>query len=355
MTRKPAPAVTIVLATYNRPDALRAAIRSVLRQTRSEWRLMVIGDCCAPPTEKAVRSVPDARISYINLPVRFGEQGGPNSVGMALAETEFIALLNHDDIWLPDHLDAAIAALRRTGADVFMGRAAIATKSVGHVDGGRRPVFSEAAPIGLRPHQLYHRHGSLFEPVSSWVFSTALARRVGHWSSYRTLYRTPLQDWLLRAWCAGARFASGEAITVLNLLTHYQYRSEAGCYATPSAEHLFADALLGRLSSEEARAIVEREIGVGNGVRKPARLFHSHSFPVKVLVKIAANRGTALLYRLTRLDLYSLLIPLAGEQRGRSMENASRIRTGTEAPRFEDFDALLATTVSSVRKSRDIE
>lgn len=355
MTRERVPSVTVVLATYNRPDALRAAIRSVLRQTRPDWRLMVIGDRCEAPTEEAVRSVQDARISYINLPVRFGEQGGPNSVGMALAETEFIALLNHDDLWLPDHLDAAIAALRRTGANVFMGRAAVATKSVGLDDGGKRPVFSEAVPVGLRPHHLYHRHGSLFEPVSGWVFSTALARRAGPWRSYRTLYRTPLQDWLLRAWRAGARFAFGEAITVLNLLTHCQYRSEAGCYATPSAEHLFADALLDRLSSGEARAIVEREIDGGNGVRTPCRLFHSHNFLVKLLVGISANRGTAALYRLTRIDLYSLLVPLAGERRGRSMENASRLRTGTEAPRFEDFDSLLATTVSMARSARGIE
>ena len=88
VTRERVPSVTVVLATYNRPDALRAAIRSVLRQTRPDWRLMVIGDRCEPPTEEAVRSVQDARISYINLPVRFGEQGGPNSVGMALAETD---------------------------------------------------------------------------------------------------------------------------------------------------------------------------------------------------------------------------------------------------------------------------
>lgn len=74
MTRERVPSVTVVLATYNGPDALRAAIRSVLRQTRPDWRLMVIGDRCEPPTEEAVRSVQDARISYINLPVRFGEQ-----------------------------------------------------------------------------------------------------------------------------------------------------------------------------------------------------------------------------------------------------------------------------------------
>jgi len=355
MIRNPGPSVTVVLATYNRPDALRAAIRSVLRQTRSDWRLMVIGDRCDPPTEEAVRSFPDARISYINLPVRFGEQGGPNSVGMALAGTEFIAFLNHDDLWLPDHLDAAIAALRRAGADVFMGRAAVAAKSIGCGDGEKRPVFSEAAPIGLCPHHLYHRHGSLFEPVSSWVVSAALTRRVGPWTSYRRLYRTPLQDWLLRAWCAGARFAFGDAITVLNLLTHHQYRSDAGCYATPSAEHLFADALLDRLSSEEVRAIVGREIDAGNGVRKPFRLFQSRGLLAKLVVKIGANRGTAALYRRTRIDIYSLLVPLAGERRGRSMENASRLRTGTEAPRFEDFDSLLATTISTVRNARDIE
>ncbi len=351
--RNECPAVTVVLATYNRPEALRAAIRSVLRQTRPDWRMLVIGDCCDSPTAAAVRSIPDPRIRYFNLPARFGEQGGPNSVGMALAETEFVALLNHDDVWLPDHLDRAIAALRRTGADVFMGRAALATKSIESDDGGKRPVFSEDTSRGLRPQHIYHVHGAIFEPVSSWVFATALARRVGPWTSYRRLYRTPLQDWLLRAWRAGARFAFRDAITVLNLLTHYQYPSGAGCYAAPSAEHLHVDALLDRLSPAAVRAIVEREVAAGNGARKPFRLFQSRNVFVKLLVAIAANRATAGLYRLTRVDLYSLLIPLARERRGRSMENASRLRTGTEAPRVEDFDALLAASIAAARNACD--
>ncbi len=352
MTRKPVSSVTVVLSTYNRPDSLRVAIRSVLRQTHAGWRLLVVGDGCDQRTGEAVRSFPDPRISFFNLPIRFGEQAGPNSVGMALAETEFTALLNHDDLWLPDHLEFAIDALRGVGADVFMGRSAAALKSVGNGDGGRRPIFSESSALGLRPRHLFQCNGSLFEPVSSWIFSTALARRTGPWASHRGLYRTPLQDWLLRAWCAGARFAFGEEITVLNLVTHYQYESEAGCYANPSAEHLFADSLLDRFPPSEVRAMVEREIDGEDGVRTPFRPFQSRNPLAKLLVWVAANRSTAAFYRLARIDLYSLLIPLAGERRGRSMECASRLRTGTDAPRFEDFDSLLATTIAATRNVR---
>ncbi|MFB3056307.1 MAG: glycosyltransferase family 2 protein, partial [Ignavibacteriaceae bacterium] len=76
--------VTIVISTYNRPDVLSVAIKSVILQTFSNWKILVIGDHCNQETEKAVTSFNDSRIHYINLPHRVGTQSGPNSVGIAL-------------------------------------------------------------------------------------------------------------------------------------------------------------------------------------------------------------------------------------------------------------------------------
>ena len=130
------PLITIVLATYNRPANLRLAIRSVLRQTVSDWRLLVIGDACDARTAEVVAAIGDSRIDYVNLPVRCGEQSIPNSIGMALAASRWIALLNHDDVLLADHLEQAMAALDAGGGEFFAGRAAFARVS-GHLDDGR--------------------------------------------------------------------------------------------------------------------------------------------------------------------------------------------------------------------------
>ena len=121
--------ITIVIATHNRPDCLRLAVESALRQTHTRWRMLVLGDGCDARTPNALQDIADPRVSYIDLPVRFGEQSGPNSVGMSLATTDWIAFLNHDDLWLPDHLEYALEKLARSGADLFLGQAAFTDSS----------------------------------------------------------------------------------------------------------------------------------------------------------------------------------------------------------------------------------
>ena len=114
-----------MIATHNRPAALRQALTSVMRQTLQDWEALVIGDGCKPDTAAVVAEFRDARIVYIDLPVNFGEQSGPNNIGFARARGRFVALLNHDDLWFPDHLAAMTGWIDATGADVVMARGAV--------------------------------------------------------------------------------------------------------------------------------------------------------------------------------------------------------------------------------------
>ena len=106
------PIVTIIIATYNRPDVLEFAVRSVQLQTIKKWELLVIGDNCNDKTQSVMNQfLTDPRISYINIPRRTGCQALPNSAGMQVSKTRYLAFLNHDDIWLPDHLEIALGHL----------------------------------------------------------------------------------------------------------------------------------------------------------------------------------------------------------------------------------------------------
>ena len=66
--------VSVVMATYNRPRALRLAVASVRAQTFTDWELIVVGDACTDETAEVVAGFGDARIRFVNLPVRCGEQ-----------------------------------------------------------------------------------------------------------------------------------------------------------------------------------------------------------------------------------------------------------------------------------------
>jgi glycosyltransferase involved in cell wall biosynthesis len=118
MVTSAAPAISVIIPTYNWSAALRLAIRSVLLQTMQDFELFVIGDGCTDDSEQVVRSFQDSRISWHSLDRNYGSQWAANNLGIGLARADLIAYLGHDDIWYPTHLEAILRTARETGADV---------------------------------------------------------------------------------------------------------------------------------------------------------------------------------------------------------------------------------------------
>jgi glycosyltransferase involved in cell wall biosynthesis len=112
------PRVTVIIATYNRSEILPYSIGSVLRQTFSDFELLVVGDGCTDDSARVVESIGDPRVRWVNLPENTRHQSGPNNEGLRQARGEIIAYLGHDDLWLPHHLDAHVGVLTATGSDL---------------------------------------------------------------------------------------------------------------------------------------------------------------------------------------------------------------------------------------------
>lgn len=184
-----APLVSVVTATYNRSNVLRLAIESVRWQTFRDWELWVIGDACTDDTAEVVASFADPRIHFFNLPENVGEQSGPNNEGLRRARGRYVAYLNHDDLWLPDHLESAIECIEATNADLVF------TLVDAVSDAGRNSLWCVVPGMRYEP--------GLLVPASCWVCRRALFEEVGPWRSYRECHSVPSQDWLYRAWRAG--------------------------------------------------------------------------------------------------------------------------------------------------------
>lgn len=337
----PPPSVSVIIATYDRPGPLRVALESVIAQTHRDWRAWVIGDGCGPETGEVVASLADARIEYLNLPTRFGEQAGPNSVGLDLAAGTHVAFLNHDDVWLPSHLERALAELERVSAEFYVGASAIAYESRELPGGGRRPVFRETGPTVSDAWAQYDAGSFALEPCSAWVVRAACAQRIGPWRSARTLRRTPLEDWILRAARAGGRFHFDPAITTLKFSTHQLKGSTptGPTYTAQSAEHEFVSALLRSGASEALAEWVARDLQE-NFTDRAARLRRARRGVVQRLVRSRLGRE---LFRATGLDLVSLVSALSGERKGGVLRRASLRRTGQDLPDGVSIDALRAT------------
>ena len=122
----PAPAVSVILPTYNRPEMIRESIESVLKQEFQDWELLVVNDGGGREVEAALSQFPDPRIRYI-----YAEHGGLSSalnVGQQAARGRYLAYLDDDDIFYPDHLARLVGYLERQAecavayADAFRAR-----------------------------------------------------------------------------------------------------------------------------------------------------------------------------------------------------------------------------------------
>ncbi len=193
------PLISIITATYNRSNVLRFTIECVRQQTLTDWELIVVSDASTDDTADVVASIDDSRIRFVELERNHGEQSGPNNIGLELARGQFIAFVNHDDLWMPNHLEASYSRILETGVDVVFG-VGVHMRSATDIS-----LIGQLPPEGFRPVN--------YIPASCWLFRRELIERVGNWRSYRDSWLIPSLDWLMRAYRLNATFASSNQIT----------------------------------------------------------------------------------------------------------------------------------------------
>jgi GT2 family glycosyltransferase/glycosyltransferase involved in cell wall biosynthesis len=103
------PLVSILMSTYNRRSFLPAAIRSIKGQSYQNWQLVLVNDGGESVATLVAREN-DPRIIYIELPQH---RGKGFAINRAFKESSgrFIAHLDDDDIWYPDHLERLLLPL----------------------------------------------------------------------------------------------------------------------------------------------------------------------------------------------------------------------------------------------------
>jgi glycosyltransferase involved in cell wall biosynthesis len=349
--------VTIIIATYNRPEVLEMAIYSVIQQTFNEWSLLVIGDQCDDRTRHVVEKYDDKRINYINLSERFGEQSGPNSIGIALAKTKYIAFLNHDDIWLPDHLKIGIDTLENQDYNFFIGGTAnsafiekVNNELVIHVD--------QINTNERKPSDFFKQKVLSYEPASSWIFNKEITNKIGDWHYYDELYRVPIEDFILRAWRSGAKFHFSNKVTVWYILTHYQKQNDKLSYEYQSEEHQYIYKLLLSKSANDIRTLIhtkytewqamdvsskEALINKTSFGRKNSKSFNKRDkfylFRKRLSKTLISNSIAAFLYKHTGLDLITIASRFKQVKKGEAIQKAILKRTGEmpSKPNKEDL------------------
>ncbi|WP_419783704.1 glycosyltransferase [Maridesulfovibrio sp.] len=97
------PLVSVLMSTYNRRTFLKEAIASVVAQKYSNWELIVVRDGGAP-VDDIVQSFNDQRITLMD---NEQNKGKGNAINQAweLSKGKYVAYLDDDDIYYPNHLE----------------------------------------------------------------------------------------------------------------------------------------------------------------------------------------------------------------------------------------------------------
>lgn len=109
--------ISILLATHNGSKYIDQSIESVLSQTYQDWELLIGLNDTSDNTLEKLKLYTDDRIKIFE----YAERGKPNALNCLLKESvgEYIAIIDDDDIWLPEKLEFQINSLNDDYADVI--------------------------------------------------------------------------------------------------------------------------------------------------------------------------------------------------------------------------------------------
>ncbi|MDG1389070.1 MAG: glycosyltransferase [Halioglobus sp.] len=102
--------ITVLMPVYNAERYLAEALESILGQTYRNFRLVVVDDASTDSSPEILDAVTDARIEIIRLDKPRGVAHALN-VALDLADTEFVARMDADDLAAPDRFYQQLAFL----------------------------------------------------------------------------------------------------------------------------------------------------------------------------------------------------------------------------------------------------
>lgn len=172
--------VSIVMPTHKGEKYIGATLESIGRQTYPHWELIVVEDHSRGPTEGIVRDFA-ARHPYNR--VEYGrndtDRGASRTRNQAFTRVrgEYVALLDCDDRWTPDHLASSVDTLRTGTGDIAYSTVVMVEDGTDHVLGVWGPTAPEAAYFDI---SLIRRN---FVVPSASVMRRSVLADVGPWST----------------------------------------------------------------------------------------------------------------------------------------------------------------------------
>jgi glycosyltransferase involved in cell wall biosynthesis len=102
------PLVSIVIPAYNAGGLIRQTLQSVMASTEGDFEVIVVNDGSSDNTAEAASGL-DPRIKVVSR--ANAGMSATRNFGVAQSDSEFVALLDADDLWHPEKLRFQLQAL----------------------------------------------------------------------------------------------------------------------------------------------------------------------------------------------------------------------------------------------------
>ncbi len=102
------PLLTVLMPVYNAESHVHEAVKSVLNQSFSDFKLLVVNDGSTDKSVEIIEASNDSRIEFLHLPQNGGLVNALNT-GLDNIDSKYIARTDADDVCLPDRLTKQIA------------------------------------------------------------------------------------------------------------------------------------------------------------------------------------------------------------------------------------------------------
>ena len=209
------PRVSIIMATYRRPQFIARAVESAAEQTFKDWELIISDDSEDDLTEKAVLPLAarDPRIRYFHRPQK-GSIANSSNFALGKARGEFVAILDDDDWWMDrGKLSLQTSFLEKNPQYIGCGGAFVIVSETGEE---RRRIMKPETDAAIRRVALYANpmanSTTMFRRKEAGTYDESMPQFADwdFWLRAGTkgkLYNFPKYFLAYRMWREGASFA----------------------------------------------------------------------------------------------------------------------------------------------------
>jgi glycosyltransferase involved in cell wall biosynthesis len=298
------PSVSVIIPTHRRPHLLKRAIESAFA-AGTDVDVVVVDDASTDDTARVCQTL--TGIKYVRLEQNQGVAGARNE-GIMATSSEYIALLDDDDVRLPASLDLQLTALRESGAALIYGQALFGG-ATGRLAHDRYPLH---CPNGDIFWQLLTQN---FIPSGSVIFRRSCLQRTGMfngslagiddwdlWIRIAAVYPVTSLDQPVVMWRRPAPISdqgSARAVEMVRLSTR-QFRhdwlkmsrvAEAPLKMRRRTARQFSQNMASHLANEALRCLSYGQVLNANRCVLAALRFHSHGLAGRALRELTGRWG----------------------------------------------------------------